>query len=93
MIIEIANYQIRPYNSGLCWQLWQYRKTKDKNGENERSEWLPMDTYPSTLENAFEIIRGKLARNSSYVKQLDEAIDVLESLNQRLMQAIKDAKE
>lgn len=36
MIVQIENYQIRPYPNNLCWEIWKFRDVKKKDGTVER---------------------------------------------------------
>ena len=64
MIFNIEDrFEIRPYNNGLCWEIYEYKTVKPrKEGEAEREEWVHTGKYPSTLGHALNIILEDLLR-------------------------------
>lgn len=93
MIIEIGNFQIRPYDNHLCWEIWQYRDVKTRDG-SEKKAWMSENCYPQNLEQALLKVRERLmkannAKNAQDITSLDCAIDELRRTNNQLIKAIK----
>jgi hypothetical protein len=78
MIVEIENYQIRPYPNNLCWEVWKFRDVKKKDGKVEK-KWVSEGCYPSTLDHALLIVHERLLKDGC-----DDVVDL-----ERAMKTVK----
>ena len=88
MIVQIDNYQIRPYANMLCWELWKYRevRSKDEGGkEQTRMDWVSEKVYPSTLGIALSHVQELLMKEGKEVVGLSEAIEKAEAIRDRIL--------
>jgi hypothetical protein len=85
MIIEIGRFRISPHESGLCWQLHEFKKVRHNDG-TATCEWVSMGRYPSSLDGALRQVSEMKLRESDADK-LHEVLDRLDLL----AEAIRDA--
>ncbi|MBP3883992.1 MAG: hypothetical protein J6D54_03515 [Olsenella sp.] len=88
MIIQIENYQIRPYPNMLCWELWKYREVKSRGkegNEQSRMDWVSEKVYPSTLGIALAHVQELLMKEDNEVVGLAEAIEKAEAIRDRIL--------
>lgn len=62
-----VQYKVAPLNNSLCWQIFKRPDARivdgvavGKNGKPVKSEWTPMERYPSTLHHAFLIVMEQM---------------------------------
>lgn len=93
MVIEVGRHQIRPYNS-LCWEIWELRKVKDRDGGPTREEWRSMGKYPSTLRGALPMVfeMEMRQRGGDAVASIDEAMTVARAVADQLAEAAERAE-
>jgi len=66
MVIQITKtdgspaYEIRPYDNGLCWQIYKYRDHKDGT-----SGFEPTGNYPGSLDYALDLIAERIIKNAT----------------------------
>ena len=70
MMIQCGSWQIRPYKSGCCWQLWRLAPGKDG-----AEEWRAQECYPSTLESALDMLLERALREGNEVVGAKEAAE------------------
>ncbi len=94
MIVQIENYQIRPYPNNLCWEIWKFRDVKKKDGSVKR-EWVSEGCYPSTLDQALNIVHERLLKDGSdAVVDLEGAVKAVKAQVKAIAKAAdKAAKE
>lgn len=90
MIVTYENYQIRPYNNGLCWQLYEL-KTVHKGKEDEREKWVELEIYPSTFEYAVFLVYERCLKKSQKKADIREAIAEAKRIRDELLEAITNA--
>ena len=59
MQVTIGNFKIRPYNNGLCWEVWELREKKagkDPSSPAEGRSWQFTGKYPTTFEQALKTV-------------------------------------
>lgn len=93
MIVEIENYQIRPYPNNLCWEVWKFRDVKKKDGSVKR-EWVSEGCYPSTLDQALNIVHERLLKEGGSVVGIEDAVKAVKAQTKTIAKAAdKAAKE
>lgn len=93
MIVEIENYQIRPYPNNLCWEIWKFRDVKKKDGSVER-EWVSEGCYPSTLAQALNTVHERLLKEGGSVVGIEDAVKAVKAQARAISKAAdKAAKE
>lgn len=93
MIVEIENYQIRPYPNSLCWEVWKFRDVKKKDGSVKR-EWVSEGCYPSTLDQALNIVHERLLKEGGSVVGIEDAVKAVKAQAKVIAKAAdKAAKE
>ncbi|MCR2034389.1 hypothetical protein [Adlercreutzia mucosicola] len=93
MIVEIENYQIRPYPNNLCWEVWKFRDVKKKDGSVKR-EWVSEGCYPSTLDQALNIVHERLLKEGGSVVGIEDAVKAVKAQAKVIAKAAdKAAKE
>ena len=89
MIYEIGKYRIKPGDSRLDWELYEYREVTARRGEHKgetREDWVSLGKYPSTFGHALEIIHQlMLMDGDDMVKGLQESVKTCLEAEQRLM--------
>lgn len=102
MIYEIGNYQIRPSESRLDWEIWEYREVKANKGENKgqtRTDWVSMGKYPSTFGFALRIVYELMLKDckkskkkpDKTVKGVAEISKYVMELENKLMETVEKA--
>lgn len=94
MIVQIENYQIRPYPNNLCWEIWKFRDVKKKDGTVER-EWVSEGCYPSTLDQALNTVHERLLKeDKDTIVDLESAVKAVKAQAKAISKAAdKAAKE
>lgn len=93
MVVEIENYQIRPYPNNLCWEVWKFRDVKKKDGSVKR-EWVSEGCYPSTLDQALNIVHERLLKEGGSVVGIEDAVKAVKAQAKVIAKAAdKAAKE
>lgn len=90
MVIECGRHQARPLNSN-CWELWELRETRPRDGGEPRERWRSMGKYPSTLRQALAMLFEIEARdrNGDAVASLDRAMAVCSEIRDELVAAAR----
>ncbi len=93
MVVEIENYQIRPYPNNLCWEVWKFRDVKKKDGSVKR-EWVSEGCYPSTLDQALNIVHERLLKEGGSAVGIEDAVKAVKAQAKVIAKAAdKAAKE
>lgn len=92
MVIECGRHQIRPYNSN-CWEIWELRKVKPREGGETREEWRSMGKYPGSLASALPMVfeMEMRQRGGDAVVRIDDAMTVAREVADQLVRAAEEA--
>lgn len=90
MIVEIENYQIRPYPNNLCWEIWKFRGVKKKDG-SVSEEWVSEGRYPSDLAQALATVHERLLKEGGSVAGIEDAIKAVEAQARAIVKAADKA--
>lgn len=85
MIVEYERWQLRPYSNGLCWELFEYREIKPREGE-PYNDWVSLGKYPSTLGHGLAIILELALKQGLDVADVKSAADKVERIAGKLME-------
>ena len=90
MEITIGKFKVRPYHNGLCWEIWELRKAKAKNGEEPASAetWQFTGKYPSTLESALLTVYELSLKKSSASGDLKSAMREARQICEEIKRAV-----
>lgn len=91
MIFEIGNYQIRPYENNIRFEIFEYRDVscnKGGNKGNTSNKWVSTKRYPATFGRALEIVYGLMLINGDEViAGLPDAINIAKKISDELLKA------
>ena len=93
MIYEIGNYRIKPYPNGLCWEIFEYRELKPKEGE-PRMDWVSLGLYPTNFGRALVIVYERILKDGDdVVEGIENAIELANAIEKRLLTAEPKGEE
>lgn len=75
MIINYKNYQIRSFQNFLCYEIFEYRKVKNRKDGSKTDKWVSLGKYPVTLAEAFSTIYELMLNKNESTLELADAID------------------
>ena len=92
MIYNIDDrFEVRPYGNGLCWEIFEYRKVKARDG-HDYMDWVSTGKYPSTLGHALRIILDDLLKDGdSPIRGLKATSKKVEEIYKRIEKVVEDA--
>lgn len=92
MYIEYEGYRLRPYSSGLCWELLKWSDGGDvKAGKETKPGWKSTGQYPSTLGCGLAEIHEYLLMEKRETADIEHAVKVAKKYRDDLMKIGKEA--
>lgn len=90
MITEIGNYRIKPYENGLCWEVFKYREVKSTKDGSVRMDWVSTGKYPSNYGQALQIVYELMLKESDEVIEgIEEAIKKAKKIEAQILKAAR----
>lgn len=90
---QIGNYKIKPYQNGLCWEVFEYREVTANRGANKGKismKWVSSGKYPTTFGHALEIVyESMLKEGEQIIDGLPEAIETAKKIRNELLKQVK----
>lgn len=87
MNVTIGNFQLKPYSNGLCWELFEFRPVKGKDGEVEK--WVSAGVYPSTLTRGLQIVYERMLKMDDGSYGAEAAVKRAEEIEKRIANAAR----
>lgn len=91
MEIIIGKFKVKPYQNNLCWEIWELRKAKPKDGiETADTEaWQFAGKYPTDLENALLTVYELSLKKSGVSGDLRSAMREAHQICEEIKRAVK----
>lgn len=98
MEITIGKFKLKPYQNGLCWEIWELRPVKERKGASKApsalaqgESWQFTGKYPSTLESALETVYELSLKRSSFRGELNAAMREARQIAEEIKRAVRKA--
>ena len=98
MEITIGKFKIKPYQNGLCWEVWELRPVKERKGRPRASEipaegelWQFTGKYPADLEAALLSVYELSLKRNGTAGNLKDAMREARQICEEIKRAAKGA--
>lgn len=99
MEITIGKFKVKPYQNGLCWEIWELRQVKNRKTDSatdssasEGESWQFTGKYPSTLEAALQSVYELSLKRNGTAGNLKDAMREARQICEEIKRAAKGAR-
>lgn len=98
MEITVGKFKIKPYQNGLCWEIWELRPVKERkidpataSGPAEGEVWQFTGKYPSSFEAALLSVYELSLKRNGTAGNLKDAMREPRQIAEEIKRAAKRA--
>lgn len=97
MEVTIGKFKIKPYQNGLCWEIWELRKAKPRKNDSSTASvpadgelWQFTGKYPSSFESALQSVYELSLKKNGTAGDLKAAMHEARQLVDEIKRAAKE---